>query len=119
MQASQLDIPPSSTLAMERPYLSVVAPVFNEEQTLPHFYERLLQVLEGLDEPFEMVLVDDGSRDISPASTTRSAPGPCTSCMTCWETARAEADAGEVRGRGHLAVIARSSPAPMLHPDPE
>ena len=63
MQASHLGLPPTPSLATDRPYLTVVAPVFNEEQTLPHFYERLLRVLEGLGETFEMVLVDDGSRD--------------------------------------------------------
>ncbi len=42
---------------------SVVAPVYNEEETLPHFYRRVVTVMEGLGEPFELVLVNDGSRD--------------------------------------------------------
>lgn len=45
------------------PVYSVVAPVFNEEETLPHFYQRLMLVMEQLGEPFELVLVNDGSRD--------------------------------------------------------
>src|SRR5690242_894852 len=45
--------------------VSVVAPVYNEEETLPHFYRRLTAVLEGLGEPFEVVLVNDGSSDHS------------------------------------------------------
>jgi dolichol-phosphate mannosyltransferase len=42
---------------------SVVAPVFNEVETLPHFYKRMVAVMEELGEPFELVLVDDGSTD--------------------------------------------------------
>ncbi len=46
-----------------RPVFSVVAPIYNEEETLPTFYQRLTAVLEGLGEPYEIVLVNDGSRD--------------------------------------------------------
>ena len=50
-------------VARERPVYSVVAPVYNEEETIPVFYARLTAVLEGLGEPYEIVLVNDGSRD--------------------------------------------------------
>jgi dolichol-phosphate mannosyltransferase len=43
--------------------LSIVAPVFNEVETLPRFYERVVAVMETLGEPFELILVDDGSTD--------------------------------------------------------
>jgi dolichol-phosphate mannosyltransferase len=46
-----------------KPVFSVVAPVFNEEQLLPEFYRRVINVMEPLGEPFELVLVNDGSRD--------------------------------------------------------
>ncbi len=49
----------------ERPVLSIVAPIYNEEETLPHFYARVVAVMEGLGAPFELVLVNDGSRDRS------------------------------------------------------
>lgn len=49
----------------DRPTYSIVAPVFNEEETLPHFYERVVQVMEQLGESFEIVFVNDGSRDRS------------------------------------------------------
>ncbi len=49
--------------ALASPIYSIVAPVFNEEETLPHFYERIVQVMEGVGEPFELVLINDGSRD--------------------------------------------------------
>jgi polyisoprenyl-phosphate glycosyltransferase len=56
-----------SNSAVERSQLtfSVVAPVFDEEQTLPHFYRRVIAVMESLGQPFELVLVNDGSRDAS------------------------------------------------------
>jgi polyisoprenyl-phosphate glycosyltransferase len=41
--------------------LSVVAPMFDEEATAEAFYERTSAALQGI--PFELVLVDDGSRD--------------------------------------------------------
>lgn len=43
--------------------LSIVVPVFNEEVVLPAFYARLRAVLDALPEPWEIVFVDDGSRD--------------------------------------------------------
>jgi dolichol-phosphate mannosyltransferase len=46
-----------------RPVFSVIAPVYNEEETLPHFYRRVVEVMDGVGEPFELVLVNDGSRD--------------------------------------------------------
>jgi polyisoprenyl-phosphate glycosyltransferase len=43
--------------------ISVVIPLFNEEKGLAHLMDRLLPVLEGLEHPFEVVFVNDGSRD--------------------------------------------------------
>lgn len=51
--------------ALTQPVYSIVAPVFNEEETIPHFYERIMAVMEKIGEPFELVLVNDGSRDRS------------------------------------------------------
>lgn len=48
-----------------RPVYSVVAPVFNEEGNLEQFYERLSAVMNGTGESWELVLVNDGSRDRS------------------------------------------------------
>jgi dolichol-phosphate mannosyltransferase len=42
---------------------SIVAPAVNEEDTLPHFYERVVAVMEQVGEPFEVVLINDGSSD--------------------------------------------------------
>ncbi|MCP5015349.1 MAG: glycosyltransferase family 2 protein [Ketobacter sp.] len=47
-----------------RPFLlSVVVPVYNEIQVLPQFMERLTAVLESIKQPYEILLVDDGSTD--------------------------------------------------------
>lgn len=45
--------------------VSVVVPVYNEEANLPHLLPRLVPVLEGMGRPWEIVFVDDGSRDRS------------------------------------------------------
>ena len=45
------------------PVYSIVAPVFNERETLPHFYEQVIHVMEDVGESFELVLINDGSTD--------------------------------------------------------
>ena len=50
---------------MPVPDLSVVIPVYNEEENLPHLWPELRAVLEPLGLTFEVVFVDDGSRDRS------------------------------------------------------
>ncbi len=51
--------------------LSVVVPLFNEEESLPPLVERILNHVRPLAIPFELVLVDDGSRDRT-ATTLRA-----------------------------------------------
>jgi len=48
------------------PTASVVIPVFNEQENLPELLERCLKACRSLGAPFEIILVDDGSRDRSP-----------------------------------------------------
>jgi len=43
--------------------LSVVVPLYNEQEIVGELCRRILQVVRGLGCPFELVLVDDGSRD--------------------------------------------------------
>jgi dolichol-phosphate mannosyltransferase len=45
--------------------ISIVAPVYNEEGVLDMLYERVRAVLDGENEDWELVLVNDGSRDRS------------------------------------------------------
>lgn len=45
--------------------LSVVVPVFNEEDTIPLLVDRLKQVCIGIADKFEIIVVNDGSHDRS------------------------------------------------------
>ncbi len=45
--------------------ISVVIPIFDEERTLPELVHRLVEVLEAIGHPHELVFVNDGSRDRS------------------------------------------------------
>ena len=45
--------------------LSIVIPVYNEEAVLERLFERLYPVLDQLGEAFEVIFIDDGSRDRS------------------------------------------------------
>jgi glycosyltransferase involved in cell wall biosynthesis len=47
----------------DRPTLSIVVPVFNEEAVLEALHRRVSTTLQRSGETFELVLVDDGSRD--------------------------------------------------------
>lgn len=43
--------------------LSLIVPCYNEEEALPLFYEEVTKVLKTLDEDYEIILVNDGSKD--------------------------------------------------------
>jgi glycosyltransferase involved in cell wall biosynthesis len=45
------------------PTISVVAPAYNEQEVLEEFYRRVTNVLVSIGAPYEIVLVNDGSRD--------------------------------------------------------
>ncbi len=47
------------------PIYSIVVPVFNEAESLSYLYEEVIKVMEKIGEPFELVLVNDGSSDRS------------------------------------------------------
>lgn len=48
---------------MTNPVFSIIAPVFNEFESLPALYPRIREVMEQTGETWELVLIDDGSRD--------------------------------------------------------
>ena len=50
-------------MSPHRPRYSIVAPAFNEAETLPEFYRRIRAVMDALDGEVELILVNDGSRD--------------------------------------------------------
>jgi dolichol-phosphate mannosyltransferase len=51
--------------------LSVVVPLLNEAESLEPLYREIVDALDGLAEPWELVFVDDGSRDSSPQVLAR------------------------------------------------
>jgi len=42
---------------------SIIAPIYNEYENLPELYRRVKEVLDSTGEPWELILVDDGSSD--------------------------------------------------------
>lgn len=50
---------------VERVTYSIVAPVHNEQENLPELYQRIRNVMDGVGETWELILVNDGSRDKS------------------------------------------------------
>ena len=52
-------------MSQTKPTISIVAPVYNEEAVLAELHRRVSSVMEQQDEPWELVLVNDGSRDRS------------------------------------------------------
>ena len=47
----------------QTPYYSVVVPLFDERETVRPLYEQICAALQPLERPFEILFVDDGSRD--------------------------------------------------------
>ncbi|MFT7860982.1 MAG: glycosyltransferase family 2 protein [Sulfurimonas sp.] len=45
------------------PFLSIVAPCYNEEDVIDIFLEKIFYILQKLDRSFEIVFVNDGSKD--------------------------------------------------------
>jgi undecaprenyl-phosphate 4-deoxy-4-formamido-L-arabinose transferase len=50
---------------MDKPYISIVIPVYNEEGNLRSLFDRLYPVMEQTGRAFEIIFTDDGSRDRS------------------------------------------------------
>lgn len=47
-----------------KPELSIIVPIYNEEENIPHLYKRLVNVTESIT-TFEIIFINDGSRDRS------------------------------------------------------
>ena len=45
------------------PTFSIIAPIYNEFENLPELYRRVSEVMDSTGDPWELVLVDDGSSD--------------------------------------------------------
>ncbi|MFN8373862.1 MAG: glycosyltransferase family 2 protein [Anaerolineae bacterium] len=69
MQVAQVN--PVITVSDMKPLVSIICPVHNEEAGLQELYQRVVGVMDTLDADWELVLVDDGSRDRSAAEIMR------------------------------------------------
>jgi glycosyltransferase involved in cell wall biosynthesis len=72
--------PSSSASAPEselspRPAVSVIVPLYNEEDSVRPLYHAIVRALDEIGRPFEMVFVDDGSRDATVAVASELARG--------------------------------------------
>jgi undecaprenyl-phosphate 4-deoxy-4-formamido-L-arabinose transferase len=47
----------------DKPYISVLVPVLNEEESLPELQKRLQDTLNGIGKPYEIIYINDGSTD--------------------------------------------------------
>ena len=83
--------------------ISLVVPVYNEEENLPILIPEMTEVLQGLGKSYEMIFVDDGSTDGSRALLKRMiAQDPQIHLLgfkrNCGETAAGAAGLKEARG---------------------
>jgi glycosyltransferase involved in cell wall biosynthesis len=53
----------SGKSAVAAPDLSLIIPFFNEEENIDALYEEIINVMEAIERPYELVFVNDGSRD--------------------------------------------------------
>ncbi|HOW60214.1 MAG TPA: glycosyltransferase family 2 protein [Candidatus Moranbacteria bacterium] len=47
----------------EKPYISVVVPLYNEEGNVRELHKRIVEACESLSKPYEIIFIDDGSTD--------------------------------------------------------
>jgi dolichol-phosphate mannosyltransferase len=48
---------------VEKPRLSIVVPVYNENDCFQEMFRRVSEVMDTTKESWEMIVIDDGSRD--------------------------------------------------------
>jgi glycosyltransferase involved in cell wall biosynthesis len=48
---------------IEKNKISITIPIYNEEKNIPSLLSRLMPVLDSLKNEYEVIFVDDGSRD--------------------------------------------------------
>ena len=56
-----------------KPVFSIVVPCYNEEEVIMESYRRISAVMLSMGEPYELVFVNDGSKDATPALLNRLA----------------------------------------------
>lgn len=63
--AKDAPVPSDLDRTVNQPELSVLIPVFNEEDSLDRLYDKVVSAMQPLNKTWELILVDDGSRDKS------------------------------------------------------
>lgn len=48
---------------MTQPIFSIIAPIYNESETMPELHKRVSETMDSTGEPWELIMVDDGSSD--------------------------------------------------------
>ena len=91
--------------------LSVVVPVYNEEENLPVLIPQLMEVLGGLGKSYELIFVDDGSSDrsreiIKEMATRHQRIRLLGFKRNCGETAAGAAGLKEARGKVVITIDA-------------
>lgn len=91
------------------PYLSVIIPAYNEARRLPLFLQRVIAYLDRRDQPYEILVVDDGSQDET-AETVTSAAHHCSHVrlvqLTCNMGKGAAVRRGMQAARGTVQLFA-------------
>jgi glycosyltransferase involved in cell wall biosynthesis len=64
---------PQNEAAQAPIFLSVITPIYNEEKNIPILMDQLLELLQTLQKSFEIIAVNDGSRDGSLAELRKQA----------------------------------------------
>src|SRR3954466_5696245 len=59
-------------MADSHPYLSLVIPAYNEQESVPTLLQRVESSLAQIGKPFEVLIIDDGSTDQTPQMLTES-----------------------------------------------
>jgi len=91
----------------DRPDVSLVVPVFNEERTIEQVVSQAIEVLEGDSRTFEVIVVDDGSRDGTWATIERLHAGDARVKAVRFKRNFGQhpaMHAGLVRARGDIVV---------------
>ena len=92
---------------MAAPEISLVIPVYNEEENLPVLAAEIQGVMQNLGRPYEVIYVDDGSTDGSPQVLRRLArqdPAARIVCQRRNSGQSAAMDAGFRFARGGIVV---------------
>jgi dolichyl-phosphate beta-glucosyltransferase len=89
---------PTTEPTIDRVYLSIVIPAYNEAECLPRSLDRVLAYLSGQRRKFEVIVVDDGSRDGTAEAAMAILAPLCTRGRVLCNSGRAGKGASVRRG---------------------